>query len=65
MVPGYDDLVLVWLLRQPCEWDLDLGESTADAEMASVKEEIARRDRWTCVMCIGYADDGERLGGEG
>ncbi len=64
MVPGYNDLILVWLSRQQCELGLDFGEGTPDAEIAGVKEEVAGRDCWTCAVCVGYADDGDRLRGE-
>ena len=44
MVPSYDDLVLVWLFRQPCELGLNLGKGTPFTEVSSVKEKVAGWD---------------------
>lgn len=38
MISSNHDLVLVRLLRQPCQLCLDLGEGAPDAEVAGVEE---------------------------
>ena len=52
VVPSYNDLVLVWLFRQPCELSLDLGERTPFTEISGVKKEITRWDGWMRAMCV-------------
>lgn len=64
MIPSYNDFILVWLLRKPCELSLYLEKRTPFAEVPSVKEEVTERDRRMRAMCVRYADDSERVGGE-
>ena len=55
MVPGYDDLVFVWLFGQPCKLRLYLGERAPLGEMAGMKKKVTRWDRWSCTVCVGDA----------
>ena len=65
VVPGYNDLVFVWLIRQPCELRLYFGKCAPLTDIAGVKKKVTRRDRWSCAVCVGDAYHCEKVGGQG
>ena len=52
MVPSYNDLVPVWLFRQPCELGLDLGKCAPVADISSVEKDVTCWYGWTRAMCV-------------